>query len=135
MDSGRIRGPRGVRYYEWGAPAGWSVNFCQGATVIGEVQSGDRRDICESFVGRIARMRIQKNAIPFIATERPSLPDHLVKFLRPPRHSAVVAGIVTSLRHDLPPKETSQIAIVIGGYVTVGDNEIVPAIVIDICKA
>ena len=38
------------------------------------------------------------------------------------------------VRHDLPPKETSQIARVVGRQITVGNKQVLPAVIVDIQK-
>ena len=85
-------------------------------------------------------MQKSRGAISFVATPRlPSL-DHL-------KESPVVGGegilvglclrrrvFQRSLRHDLPPEETSQIVRTVAGQIAVGHQDIFPAVIIHVGK-
>ena len=106
------------------------VDYCRSSSIVDKVQAGHIGGICELLTSRI-----QKAAVAFASAETETLADHATQV-------APIIQVILSigrrfnvrwrLRHDLPPKETSQ---VLGRFlcdVTVGDNQILPAIIVDV---
>ena len=104
-----------------------------GPPVIGKIEAGDRGDISEP-----SSTRIQKAAIPLMAAEGTALAEKIKQQIC--RVGMVLARSSShrcrsiTLRHDLSPEETSQVARVIARDIAIGDHQVFPTVVVQIRK-
>ena len=112
-----------------------SVDGRHAATVIGKIQSGDRRDIGKPFLAGV-----QKTTIPFMPAPRPAVLNH-VHDLSPAGQIGIISGISQRvfwlcgrMRQDLPPEKTSEVFCLVPGHKAIRNDNVFPAVVIDIHK-
>ena len=58
------------------------VDDSQSAAVVGKVETGNGRNICESNAVDTASACVDKTAVAFLATIGPSLANHQIKLFR-----------------------------------------------------
>lgn len=99
------------------------VHDSDAAAVLDLIEPGEVRHFVE-----VAILTIQEKAIPLAAAPGVTI-THKLHEVRP------AAGVVIDLfrgRHDLTPEEASQVIVARVGQVAIGDDHVLPAIVIKI---
>ena len=132
--------PRPVGRPNVNGPVLIPIDECVGPTIVQIIQASHGRDSSKSSRAVLLATKVQEGAIPFITAPRFSVLEHSIEpsdlpailALRP-GCSFRVSRIVGGLRHDLSPKETSQIVLgLVACNVTVGNNEVLPPVIIEV---
>ena len=108
------------------------VNGGEAPAIIGKAKSAEGGHVCETC--RLAS-GIQEGAVAFVAAEGPVFvkePAECPPTLFVGSDGALGEIINRGLRHDLSPIDTSQVASILGGDEAIGDEDIVPAIIVEI---
>ena len=92
------------------------------SSIGGHSESTQGRDISKA-----ALSRVEKGTVPFPATEGSPIANTLGQFSE---GAEVVVALLTRsscfrcLRHDLSPKETSQVIFVVVGHIAIGHDKV-----------
>ena len=107
------------------------VDSSYGSPVIGKVKPADRRNIC---VSPNILSKVQEATVALVTTERTSASNERKEHGTHGAFQWINADRHPSMRHDLSPEEASQVTGIFSRNVAVCDEQIFPAVVVQVGK-